>query len=367
MVFLLSNFIDVLQTTGYIILGLLALTSMIIIHELGHYVAGKALGFKIIEFGVGFGPPVYKHINKRNGEIFSIRPIPLGGFCRFESEDDEYESNSPTAFDNKPAWKRIIVLASGALFNLISALIIISIFFSVFGQVMLKVEHVYPDSENHIMKGDIVLKVNGHNLNVLETNDAFVLLKSSQDTADIVVLRNGKQENITINKYNYIVGEFDENGNFTPTLVDEKEQTNYGFGFVGTISVQKISFGLSLERAFSFTFFVVYKVFEIFGRLLTGKLGIDALGGPVSTIQVMTNASRSGIATLLYAISIISANIAVMNLLPIPALDGARIVFCIVEIITKKPISKKVQGIIHTIGFLAIILFAILIDVLKFI
>jgi regulator of sigma E protease len=81
----------------------------------------------------------------------------------------------------------------------------------------------------------------------------------------------------------------------------------------------------------------------------------------------MTNASRSGIATLLYAISIISANIAVMNLLPIPALDGARIVFCIVEIITKKPISKKVQGIIHTIGFLAIILFAILIDVLKFI
>ncbi len=365
MVFILSQFKNVLETVGFILLGLLSLTFMIVIHELGHYLAGKALGFKILEFGIGFGPPIFKRVNKKNGELFSIRPIPLGGFCKFESEDEE--SDSPTAFDNKPAWKRIVVLSAGALSNLVSALIIVTIFFSIFGQVMLKVEHINPDSPNPLRKGDVFLKINGRTLNILEANDAFSLLKKSQDTADVIILRNGKKERITINKYYYTVGEFDEDGQFIPTLVDGEEQTNYGFGFVGSVSIQKISFGLSLERAFPFIFFVVYKVFEILGRLFTGGIGLNALGGPVTTIQVMTEASRAGISTLLYAIAIISANIAVMNLLPIPALDGARILFCVIEIIRKKPVSKKMQAIIHTIGFFVIILLAILIDVLKFI
>lgn len=360
---ILANATEVFTTIGFIIVGLLALTFMIVIHELGHYLVGKLLGFKILEFGIGFGPPLFKRKNKKNGEIFSIRPIPLGGFCRFESEDEN--SDSPTAFDNQPAWKRILTLLAGATFNLISAFIIISIFFAVFGQVTLKVDNVFPDSVNKFEKGDVFLTVNGRQLNILEAQDSTKLLSKAGETAVVVVLRNGKTERFTITKSDYQLGKFDENGVFEPDLIEGKPQMKHGFGISTSIGVHKLSYGLSLKRTFSFTFFVVYKVFEIFGRLFTGKIGVETLGGPVTTIKVMTDASRSGPATLLYAVSIISANLAVMNLLPIPALDGSRIIFCIIEMIRRKPISKKIQGIVNAIGFIALITFAILIDILK--
>lgn len=362
--FFMASFVEVLVTVGYVLLGLLALMFMIVIHEAGHYLAGKLLGFRIMEFAIGFGPAIFKKKNKKNGEIFSVRIIPLGGFCRFEDEDDS--SSSPTAFNNQPAWKRIIVLFSGALFNFISALIIITIFFTAYGQVVLKVENIYPDSINAsgaIQQGDIFLKTNNKTLNILESDDAFKSFSESDDELDVVILRDGKRIKTKIIKSDYTLGSFDENNTFTPLEINE---TYHGFGFSGAIAIKQFSFFASIGRAFSYMFFLVYKIFAIFGRLFTGKIGLENLGGPVSTIQVMTEAGRAGFASLTFIVSIISANLAIMNLLPLPALDGSRIVFCLLEIIRKKPISKKIEGMIHTIGFFALILFAIFVDFYRF-
>lgn len=365
MIFINATFLGVLSTIGYILLGLIALMFMIVVHELGHYLAGKILGFKIAEFGIGFGPAIFKRVNKKNGEIFSIRPIPLGGFCRFEDEDDN--SSSPSAFNNQKAWKRIIVLFSGAFFNFISGLIIITIFFASYGQLTLKVDNIYPDSVNatnlSLEKDDVIIRVDGKQLNILEGQDALSPFQKAKDRIEIVVIRDGQRKKIFIEKSDYTLGTFDAQGEFEESNPVEKK---YGFGFSGALNTQKFDFFSSISRAFSFMFFIVYKIFEIFGRLFTGEIGLNSLGGPVSTIQVITQASQAGFASLTFVVSIISANLAIMNLMPLPALDGSRIVFCIIEMIRKKPINKKIEGIIHTIGFILLILFAVFIDLFKF-
>ena len=151
-IFLAVTAAEVFKYIGYVIVALLALMVMIVVHELGHYTAGKLLGFKIDEFAIGFGPKIFKHTNKKTGELFSIRPFPIGGFCAFHGEDEEgalLDENGekvrdasgnivkdPDAFNNKPAWKRLIVLFSGAFMNFISAIFIITIFFTAYGQVL---------------------------------------------------------------------------------------------------------------------------------------------------------------------------------------------------------------------------------------
>jgi len=363
-----ATFAEIMTTIGYVLIGLLALVFMVVIHELGHYTAGKLLGFKILEFSVGMGPAVFKKKNKKNGEVFALRCIPLGGACMFEDEEDA--SNSPTAFNNQAPWKRLIVLFSGAFANLVSALIIITLFFTFYGQLLPTVAEVYNDSANVsvLQAGDVFLRVDGKQMNVLMADDASVRFRDADDTMEVLVLRDGERVKLTLNRRDYIVGSFEENGDFTPELDEEgNEQTKYGFGFSTYITAVKIDFFSALGRSFSFMFFLVYKILSILWLLISGQLGMENAGGPVTTIKVMTDASRSGFAMLAYVVCLVSANLAVFNLLPLPALDGSRMVFCIIEWIRKKPINKKIEAIIHTVGFFLIIGFAIFADVFHFI
>lgn len=360
-----ATFASVMQTIGFVCVALLALMFMIVVHEFGHYLAGRLLGFKINEFAIGFGPPIFKKKSKKTGTVFAIRPIPLGGFCLFE--DEESDSESPTAFNNQAPWKRLIVLVSGALFNFISGLIIITIFFTFYGQVLPKIKYVNPTSVNYesgsIEPGDIILSVDGKQVNILEVSDIDRFFSKTGDTAELLVLRDGKRTSVTMTKCDYTQGEYDEQGNFTP---DEDAQTVRGFGIIWTTAVQKIDFFSAIGRAFSFMFFVVMKIFIMLGSLFTGT-GLSNVGGSITTIKVMSEAAQAGFAVLAYAVCLISANLAVMNLLPIPALDGSKIVFTLIEWIFKKPINRKVEGVINAVGFALILCFAIVADVFQFI
>lgn len=367
---LAASFEQVMTTIGYVLLALCALMFMVVIHELGHYLAGKLLGFKINEFGIGFGPPIFKRTNKKTGEVFTIRPIPLGGFCAFEGEDDA-ENKNPAAFENQPPWKRLIVLFSGAFFNLVSGWIIIVIFFSAYGQVLPEVVNVYADSPNAAVleEGDVFLKVGGKQMNVLMAEDATKMFSEAGDTVETVVLRDGKRVTITLSKGTCVAGTYDADGNFAPTVNEEtgEVETYYGFGFTSVSYAVKLPFFLALGRSFSFMFFLVYKILAILGSLITGQIALNTVGGPVTTITVMTQAASSGFATFSYVICLISANLAVMNLLPIPALDGSRMLFCLIEWIFRKPINKKVEAILHTVGFVLIFAFAIFADIFQFV
>lgn len=365
----LATAAEVGSTIGYIILAVLALMVMVVIHELGHYTAGKILGFKILEFGIGFGPKIFKRTGKKTGEVFSIGIIPLGGFCQFEDEDEK--SNSPTAFNNQAPWKRIIVLFAGAFMNLVSAWVIITLVFTFYGQVLPSVQRFYNDSaniESGLTVGDTILSIDGKQVNILTSDDLTNLFNTSGDTAKVTVQRGEKKVTVTLTKSNYVLGSFDADGNFTPTLDQNGEkQMKYGFGFVSSVSAVKLPFFRALGRSFSFMFYLVYQILAILGKLFTGKIGMENAGGPITTIVEMSNASRGGLATLSYVVCLISANLAVMNLLPLPALDGSRIVFCLIEWIFKKPVNKKVEAIIHTVGFVLIFAFAIFADVFRFI
>lgn len=420
---------EVFAYIGYVLLALLALMAMIVVHELGHYTAGKLLGFKIDEFAIGFGPKIFKRKNKKTGELFSIRPFPIGGFCAFHGEDadgallDENGNQvkdangniikDPDAFNNQKPWKRLIVLFSGAFMNFLSAILIITIYFSAYGQPLPYVVGTYdvPSYQNVFEQGDVLLSVNGKQINLMAQEDLDNVFKKVGDTAQFRVLRNGKRIKITASKFFYdpfedgdyiyavdgkkldtpvayadYLATVESNDAFIVTVVryDEKgeicEQStmkvqkgtnpedangfySYGFGITRTIAMAKLPFFLAFGRAWSFCFFIVFKILASFGALITGKMGIEGAGGTITTIITMAKVSALGFDSFMYVVAIISANLAVMNLLPFPALDGSRMLFTLIEMIFKKPVPRKVEAVIHTVGLVLLLVLAVFLDV----
>lgn len=420
---------EVFAYIGYVLLALLALMAMIVVHELGHYTAGKLLGFKIDEFAIGFGPKIFKRKNKKTGELFSIRPFPIGGFCAFHGEDadgallDENGNQvkdangniikDPDAFNNQKPWKRLIVLFSGAFMNFLSAILIITIYFSAYGQPLPYVVGTYDVSsyQNVFEQGDVLLSVNGKQINLMAQEDLDNVFKKVGDTAQFRVLRNGKRIKITASKFFYdpfedgdyiyavdgkkldtpvayadYLATVESNDAFIVTVVryDEKgeicEQStmkvqkgtnpedangfySYGFGITRTIARAKLPFFLAFGRAWSFCFFIVFKILASFGALITGKMGIEGAGGTITTIITMAKVSALGFDSFMYVVAIISANLAVMNLLPFPALDGSRMLFTLIEMIFKKPVPRKVEAVIHTVGLVLLLVLAVFLDV----
>lgn len=375
-----------MSTIGSILLAILILLVMITVHEFGHYLAGKALKFKINEFAIGFGPKLFKRTSKRTGEIFSVRALPLGGFCAFEGEDEEVES--PDAFNKKAPWKRIIVLIAGPLMNYLLALLLIIISMFAFGQMMYKVGSVAPPPEDglaaeqyieySLQEDDVILKVNGKNIYL--TTDAMSALsgKKAGDIVDILVLRDGAEceaqvmlrrdcdfssSNETsklwyalgVNTYGVASGE-NEDGTPKYTYYFDLDVQSHRFGFFRTIG-----------HSFQYSWRIAGTIFKVLGELLTGHIGLDAMGGPVTTIKMTSQIATQSAHSFFEIAAYIGVNLAVFNLLPIPALDGSKVIFCLIEWIFRKPVPRKVEAIIHAVGFIAILGFAILVDILQFV
>lgn len=353
----------------YILLALLVLMVMIVVHEAGHYTAGKIFKFKINEFSIGFGKALYKH-TKKNGEVFAIRLIPLGGYCAFEGEDEDTES--PDSFNKQAWWKRLIVLVSGALFNFLSAVIFSVVLLAVVGSGYSDIKSTeiapsqYVIESETLQVGDVVKKVNGTKCTFL--NGAFSgLVGEIQDDTTIITLtveriEDGKkvEKNIQIRKKaveaTNELGEVIKDGDGTITY-------NYLLGV--TTGWHNFSFGESLLRAFPFACEMAWECLTIFGKLIIGQYSLRNLGGPITTIGSIATASQTSMLNLLLLFPLIAVNLAVFNLLPIPALDGARCVFVIIEAIRKKPINRDLEAKIHGIGLIVLFSFVIIVDLLQ--
>lgn len=389
----------------YVLIALVALMVMIVIHEFGHFLAGRAFNFTIDEFGIGFGPPIFKK-KLKSGMLFSIRPFPIGGFCAFGEDEDR---DDPNSFTKQKPWKRLIVLFSGAFFNFISAIIFITIFFSAYGQVLpiiTSVENVA--AVDSLKEGDVILAINGRQVNILMPEDLSKTFEKAGDSAVFKVLRDGKTVKVNVSKHYYspfmdgdivkavdgveyaeneriTVAEWLENENFevgttkrflivrgeTEMLTEVTKQEVdgvtgwyfHGFGVTRSITVQKLGFFRALGRSFSFSFFVVFKILASLGALITGKMPLTSAGGTITVVKTIAESTMMSFSNILYVIAIISANLAVMNLLPLPALDGSRMLLCVIEWIRKKPINRKVEGIIHFVGLILLIVFAVFLDI----
>ena len=342
-----STFLSFLSSVGYILLAVVVLLLMITIHEFGHYTFGKLLKFKINEFAVGFGKPIYKKTLK-NGEIFSLRVVPLGGYCAFEGEDQNVDN--PEAFNNQAPWKRIIVLFGGVLFNFISAIIFSVALLMVVGSGVPQIETV--DTTNPYMaqlqQNDIILKIDGTTPSFL--NGGLSKLTSDVELGENVTLlieRDDQTFEVVVQKYEFTL---------------EDSQTAVMFGL--TTSYVNYNFGESLLRAVPFTFQMAWECLVILGQLIGGQYGLKDIGGPITTISVIANASSASLLNLLLLLPLIAVNLAVFNLLPIPALDGARIIFVTIEWIRGKPINRDLEAKIHAVGLIVLFSFVILIDIL---
>lgn len=455
------------KTAGYVFLAILILMIMITVHELGHYLVGKAFKFKINEFAIGMGPAIFKRTMK-SGEIFSIRLFPFGGFCAFDGEDQD--GDDPNAFNNKKPWQRILVLVAGATMNYLLALLIIIISMSAYGQSTLGMQYgrhdeaIYGTSieeqipaDKSINDGEYIVSLtrDGKKSNIYMTVDLISSLNHAKkgDVVTAELISDGKTvkrdiilradvecKNLTeVTKAYDALGigyamQLEANGSspfikgdflikigapdveyknatfvYTPddvayvlkdkavgdtvwfwTTRDTKyvytfgsswsacEKTGEGvMNYLGiketarnyyvTATYVRHGFFKTIGHSFGYSFKIGGTVFRTLGQLLTGKLGLNAVGGTITTIKTTSEVISYGFRYALEIMAFIGVNLAVFNLLPIPALDGARVVFCVIEWIRKKPVSRKVEGIIHAVGLIVILGFAILVDILQFI
>lgn len=366
--------LSVMQTIGSVLLAILILLIMITVHEFGHYLAGKALKFKINEFAIGFGPRLFKRTSKKSGEIFSVRAFPLGGFCAFEGEDEE--SDGDGAFTKKAPWERIIVLLAGPLSNYICAMLLIIVSMFSFGQPVFRIGSVAPPeadaeiyAEYSLKENDLILEANGNGIYLVTDIMTALSGKKDGDKVDFRVLRDGREQNVKI----MLRADCDfKNSSETSKLwrvlglgtVERDDgkiywdisSVNYRFAFFPT-----------LGRSFVYSGKIAGTIFKVLGELFTGKLGLSAMGGPVTTIKLTSQIAAQSFQSFLEIAAYIGVNLAVFNLLPIPALDGSKVVFCLIEWIFRKPVPRKIEAVIHAAGFVLLIGFAILVDILQFV
>ncbi len=363
----LASFGSVMSYIGYILLAVLILLIMITVHEFGHYIAGKIMKFKIDEFAIGFGPKLFSK-KKKNGETFSVRALPIGGFCAFSGEDED--GKDPSDFNNKKPWQRIIVLISGALMNYLTAILMIALMFGIYGQSAIMTykinESTVYESEYSLQDRDVIISANGKT--VYLTTDLMNAIEDRKegDVVDFVVRRNGENKHVQVKlrtdtgftNVEDVKTLYDALGIYYTTDADGQiEQvalytTGLKHGFFKTIGM---SFEYSIKLAGT--------IFKVIGQLITGALGIGSLGGTVTTLSVTADAIRiGGFRYFLNMASFIGVNLAVFNLLPIPALDGSRVVFTGIEWIRRKPLKRRVEAIIHAVGLVLLLLFAVVVD-----
>ena len=330
-----------------IIYAILIFCLLIFVHELGHFIVAKLSGVRVNEFAIGMGPAIFK---KQKGEtLYAIRVFPIGGYCAMEGKDED--SDDPAAFNNKPAWKRACVLAAGSFMNLVTCIVLLMIIAFAVGQASTTISEVAPGSPAEkagVMAGDTVVAVDGTAIN--EWDDLIQAIGySKEDTAQVEVLRDG--EDITL----------------TTDLEYDKEA---GRNLIGISPVMKRNPGKAVVAGFTNTGKMTVMMYDVLRQLFIGKVSVSDLSGPVGIVYATNEAAKSGIIYVVYLAALLSLNLAIINMLPFPALDGGRLLFLVIRLFTGKRVSDETEGKIHFIGIC--LLFALMIyvtfnDVLKFI
>ena len=363
------------RTVLSVLLAIIILLVMICVHEFGHFIAGRILGFKINEFAIGFGPRLFKRKGKKHGTVFSVRAFPLGGFCAFEGEDGGEEEGAepdPAAFNSKKPWQRIIVLVAGATMNYLLALLLIIIGFFAFGQACYKMGAIAPSEEYAVeyslQEGDIILGAGGRTVYFATDLVSALNGKKAGDEITVTVLRDGQKVQTQV----ILRADCDFKNSSEVSKIwrafgsDTFEGQDGNLYWCVTADNIRFSFFTTLGRSFVYSFKTAGAIFRVLGELLTGNLGLSAVGGPVTTIKVTGEVALQGFQSFLQIAAYIGVNLAVFNLLPIPALDGSKVIFCLIEWIFKKPVPRKVEAVIHAVGFVLILGFAVLVDILQF-
>jgi len=331
-----------------IIFAILLFSILIFVHELGHFLAAKASGVRVNEFAMFMGPAIFK---KQVGEtLYSIRCIPIGGYCAMEGENED--TDDPGSFQKAAWWKRLIILVAGSFMNFVAGFLIMAIVFAPAKQfVTPRIDMVETGCtvvrEGGLQVGDEFYKVDGERI-YTQSDFSMILQLNPGDTHDIVVLRDGKKvvfEDYVMEKH----------------LFPNEETERYGFSF----GVVDATFGNKLQYIWNSVINVVRNVRLSLVMLVSGQAGIQDMTGPVGIVQMMSDTAAASdttmdaILNMLYFGGFIAINLSVMNMLPIPALDGGRVLglllTCAIEGVTKKKLDAKYEGYIHGVGMVLLL------------
>lgn len=337
-----------------IIFAILIFSFLIFVHELGHFIAAKRSGVQVNEFSMFMGPAIWK---KQKGEtLYSIRCIPIGGYCAMEGEDQD--TDNPRSFQKAAWWKRLIILVSGSAMNFIAGILIMVIVFLPAQQFVVPTiasieEGSLIGGTAGLQVGDRFLEVDGEKI-YIQSDFSTILSLNPGEYHDIVVERNGEK---------IYMGNF----KMEKTLFEGEETPRYGFSF----AVEEATFASKLDYAWKNVLNSGRLVRLSLQMLLTGQASVSDVTGPVGIVGQMSDMAEASetwvdaLLNMLYFGGFIAINLAIMNMLPIPALDGGRVLALLVTTaiikVTKKPVNPKIEGYIHAVGMvLLLILMAVI-------
>ncbi len=340
-----------------IVFAILLFSLLIFVHELGHFMAAKASGVQVNEFSMFMGPAIFK---KQKGEtLYAIRCIPIGGYCAMEGEDAD--TDNPRSFQKAAWWKRLIILVAGSAMNFLVGVLIMVIVYMPAQQFVTPVIASFEEGctlsgEDGLQVGDRILSLDGEKIYV-SSDFSMLLSLNSGDVHDLVVLRDGQK--VYLEDFEMLQHEFD-NGDGTTSM-------RYGFSF----SVEEATFGAKLRYGWNSALNAARTVRLSLQMLLTGQAGLSDMTGVVGIVDQMSEVADASatwvdaLLNMLYFGGFLAINLAIMNMLPIPALDGGRVVALLlttgIEAITHKKINPKYEGYIHAVGMiLLLILMAVL-------
>lgn len=337
----------------YILFAILMFGILIAVHELGHFVTAKLLGVKVNEFSIGMGPQLLSRV--RGETRYSLRLLPIGGYCAMEGE--EGGSNDPRSFENKPAWRRVIILVAGSFMNFLAGfLILVGLYAasSVIAPVVTGFLDGVPAQELGLQAGDRIVEIEGTAVRYRSQIDALLDQASADGSVDLTVERSG--ERVTLESVPLVRRTIQYEG-------EERQMYGLSFGQTerpGPMDCLALSWRQSLE--------FVKMVWSSLGQLIRGAVGLKDLSGPIGIVNAVgelgTSAAQEGgaaaaVRSILYFVSFIAINLAVMNLLPIPALDGGRIFFLCVNLIytvlTRKKLDPKYENAVNMAGFFCLL------------
>ncbi len=323
----------------------------VMIHEFGHFLFAKKAGIYVYEFSLGMGPKLFRFKRKNDETTYSIRLFPIGGFVSMAGEDIEADASIPThqQMCNKTWMQRFLTLIAGVMFNFLLAIILLFIVALIQGAPDTKpyintLETDYPIATSGIEEGDLIVRINGKKIKSMDRLLLELQIQAGKPLEMTVQHKNGNQEVVTV----------------APVEIEENGVKGYRYGF--TLYNQIKSGALSaIQYAFQKTGSLVEQMVFIIGYLVTGKLSLNNLAGPVGIFNIVGETAKAGFLNLLYLIAYLCINVGFINLVPLPAFDGGRILFLIIEKIKGSRVSPKIENVIHSVGFLLLMILMVVI------
>ena len=323
-----------------IILSILIFGFLIFIHEFGHYIFARIFNVTITEFSLGMGPKLVSYKSKKTGIHYCISAVPLGGYVAMVGEDGD--SEDPNALNKKPAWQRLIIIVAGATINIIAGVLATIILISIINiggttvAAFPETDYEISSADSGLQVGDEIIRVDGKRVSILDEL-SYEIMRRGNEPVDITVLRNGEEMTFEV----------------TFPVAEEQGQT---FGMMD-FQVKRIekNFFKVIGYSFSKSVLTVRMCWESIIDLITGRYSLAAVSGPVGISEVIGEAANHGGASLLNIVALISINLGVMNLLPIPALDGGRTVLILVEMISGKKLPPNVEATVNGVSLIILL------------